>query len=58
MTHKAGGDGQRHERQNVERVANRVMMPKVPMMANGTATHERGANFAQEDEHDQDDEHQ
>ena len=33
-------------------------MPKVPMMANGTATHERGANFAQEDEHDQDDEHQ
>ena len=59
-TTKPGRDGERHERQVVEAVADQYITPNVPMSESGTATPgiSGRAEVAQEeedDEHDEDD---
>ena len=55
--HKSGGDGQRHQRQIVERVAEQVHHGEGADQRNrdGDAGNERGARAAQEEEDHQDD---
>ena len=58
--HESGGDGQRHQGQIVERIAQQVHDPEGADdgEGHGNTGDEGGADFAQEDEHHQDDEYQ